>query len=183
MAKTVLTSATAYASAADLLNAHNADQVGQWCQDGKVTITPGMVLTDTRVAAALLRASGMVEAFSLRGGRYTPTDLAALTGAGAAMLKGLVVDLAFYLLARRRLKAKDAEEVAGYKVIEDTLKALSTGEEIFGFTEIAAAGVMSAVDISVDSSQRLNRITDGPARRFFGQRHDDFTSNPLTGGE
>lgn len=182
MAKTVLTSATSYASASDLIKAHSADQIGQWCQDSKLTLTAGMIMADATVAAALLRASGMVEAYALRGGRYTPQDLAALTGAGQAMLIGLVVDLAYYLLARRRLKAKDAEDVAGYDVIKDTLTALGEGSAIFGFQEIVDAGVMSTVDTAKDSRNLKNRPTD-IASRYFGRRMDDFTGNPLTGGD
>lgn len=130
------------------------------------------------MAAALLRASGEVELSCFRGGRYTPTDLADLTGASEAALKGLVCDLAFYHLANRRIP--NASEMAGYKEAQELLKALRDGEIIFGLQESADAGVMGSVDVSQSASGYLVRPTD-IARRRFGQRLDNHSSNPITG--
>ncbi len=180
MAKTVLTSATSYASATDLLNCHNAAQIGQWCNDAGVTLTPGAIINDSVVAAALLRASGEIEMSCVRGGRYTPADLAALTGASQAALKGIVCDLAYYFLARRRLESKNAEEIAGYEAIQKKLEDLNTGELIFGFVETTQASNMSTIDTANDSRKLLNRPTE-MASRFFGQRMDSGSGNPING--
>lgn len=175
---TPISSSTSYASASDLLNSYDATKIGQYATDTGVTLTPGAILTDTKVAAALLRASGEVEMSCYRGGRYTPTQLAALTGASAAALKGLVCDLAYYRLAKRRIP--NAEETTGYKEAQEVLKALRDGELVFGLQETAEAGAMDTVDISTNQRGQLNRPTD-ILRRYFGRRFDDDTGFPLTG--
>jgi phage gp36-like protein len=175
----VLTSATAYATATDLINAHDAGKIGDYAKDG-AQLTPNQILTDTKVAAALLRASGEVEAYCVKGGRYTPTDLAALTGAGQAFLKGLVCDLALYHLAKRRGVPDAAKAVPGYAEAMKMLESLGLGEAIFGFQQVADAGNMDTMDLSQNSAGRLQRITDLAKRRFV--RADDvLTSNPITG--
>lgn len=178
MAKTPLTSSVAYASAADLLNAHDAEKIGDYARDDGTRLTPGAILTSTVVAAALLRSSGEVESACVAGERYTPSDLAALTGASQAHLKGIVCDLAFYHLAKRR--KPDAKTVPGYMEAQEALKSLRLGETIFGFQETADAGTMSPVDLSQDSTGLLTRPTD-IMRRRFGPRLDRLTSNPITG--
>ena len=175
---TPISSSTSYASATQLANAHDINKIADYMTDSGVRGTPGDVLTDTRVAAALLRASGEVEMSCFRGGRYTPTDLADLTGASEAALVGLVCDLAFYHLAKRRIPKP--ENVPGYKEAMEKLQALSQGELIFGLQEAADAGVMSTIDLSTDSQGRINQPT-GIARRFFGKRMADFSGDPYRG--
>jgi len=176
---TPISSSTAYASAADLLNAHDAGKVGDYATDSGARLSEGQILApDAKVTAALLRASGEVEMACYRGERYTPTMLAALTGASAAALKGLVCDLAFYHLAKRRMP--NPESVPGYKEAMEKLEALRDGELIFGLQEVADAAKMEAFDTSKDANEIYNRPSD-MARRFFGRRMDDHSSNPLTG--
>lgn len=177
MAKTSVSSATAYASAADLLNAYGAAGIGDWATDGRARLTPAQILTDTIVAAALLRASGEVEHACLRGGKYTAADLAALAGASAAALKGLVCDIAAYRIAKRRLPVPNAEEVSSYKEARETLKALNEGAEIFSLQETIDAGTgPSTADLQYDSANRVNRPTE-MARRLFGSRMDQYPLN------
>lgn len=169
---TPVSSATSYASATDLINAHEVGKIGDWATDTKVRLTPTQILTDTIVAAALLRGSGEVEMACFRGGRYTPTDLASLTGASAAALKGLVADIAFYRLAKRRLNTAQAIEAASYKEAMETLKAINQGELIFGLQEAADAGVISTVDLQLNSRGLERRPTE-LAGRLFGRRMDN----------
>jgi phage gp36-like protein len=176
---TAVSTPTSYASAADLVAAHDWRKLADWASDTGVALAgSAAVQTDAVVAAALLRASGIVEMHCYRGGKYTPTMLSALTGASAAALKGLVCDLACYLLARRRVP--NAESVPGYKEAVETLKLLSDGELVFGLQEAADAGVMGKVDISTDEDGILNRPTE-VFKRFFGSRASQSTSNPVTG--
>jgi len=175
---TPISSATSYATAADLINFHDVEKIGDLATDNRVRLTPLQILTDTKVAATLLRASGEVEMSCYRGGRYTPTALAALTGASAAALKGLVCDLAYYHLAKRRVP--NPENSPGYKDAREMLVALTNGDLVFGLQQVADAGVMNMVDTSTNRNGIYNRPTD-IARRFFGRRMDDSTTNPLTG--
>lgn len=175
---TPISSATSYATATQLMNAHDANKIGDYATDGGVRLNPGDILTNTVVAAALLRASGQVEMACTRGGRYSPTDLADLTGASEAALVGIVCDLAFYHLAKRRIPKP--ENVPGYKEAMEVLQALSQGELIFGLQEAMDAGNMSRIDTSTDSSGALTRPTD-VLRRRFGRRMQDFTNDPLRG--
>lgn len=171
MAQTVQTSATSYATATNLINSHNANDIGDWCSKTGIRVTPVDILTDTVVAAALLRASGEVEAYCQKGKRYKPVDLNALTGASQALLVGLVCDLAMYHLGKRFVP--DPEKIAGAKEAKETLKAIGEGELIFGFVETANAGNMSTVDIQYDSSDRIQRPTE-MASRLFGRRMDTW---------
>lgn len=176
---TPVSSSTSYASVTDLVNAHDVHKICDYATDTGVSLAPGALATDAKVAAALLRASGEVEMACFKGGRYTPTDLSSLTGASAAALKGIVVDLAFYHLCKRRIP-NPKEASPGYIEAMEMLSALSKGELIFGIQEAADAGVMGTVDTSTDENSIYNRPTE-QASRFFGRRGDNFGSNPLTG--
>jgi phage gp36-like protein len=168
---TPVSSGTAYASANDLMAYHDARQIGDWCEDGGAILSPASIATDANVAAALLRASGEVEMACFAGGRYAPSDLQALTGASQAALKGLVCDLAFWHLGKRRVP--DPSKIAGYKEAREMLDALREGKLIFGLQEAADAGVMEVVDIKRNSDGELQRPSD-IAQRLFGQRMDEF---------
>src|SRR5262245_50972481 len=171
---TVVTSSSAYATAQDLINAHDAGQIGNWATDTKVALTPTQILSDPIVAAALLRASGEVEQACFVGERYTPTDLAALTGASAAALKGMVCDLAFYHIGKRRVP--EPEKIAGYKEAKQMLQDLRDGKLIFGFQDAADAARVSSIDMRSASTGNERRPTGG-ASRLFGQRMDDFAGD------
>jgi phage gp36-like protein len=175
---TIVSSATSYADSDDLVDAHDVNKICHYASDAGVTLTPGDLPTNNIVSKALLRASGEVEMACYRGERYTPTDLAALTGASQAALKGLVCDLAFYHLAKRRIP--EPEKVSGYKEAREMLDALNKGELVFGIQEAAEAGQISTVDVSKRSDGISNRPTE-VFSRFFGSRSDNWTSNPLTG--
>lgn len=177
MSKTSMTSDVPYATPADLLVYHDAGKVGDYVSDEK-QLTKDELLNDPVVYAALMRASGEVEAACCRGGRYRPEDLQGLTGASREFLRGLVCDLAFFHLAKRRIP--DPQRVPGYEQAIDVLKALSTGDLVFGFVETVASSHMNMVDISTDSVGRYHRLTE-MCRRFWGPRADRFTSNPIRG--
>lgn len=172
---TPISSATSYASAADLINCHDEAAIGDWAALlNAPRLTAAQILTNEVVSDALLAASGRVEAACFRGGRYTPTNLGELTGASLKFLKRLVCHLAFYELAVRRIP--DPKKVAGYEDAVLLLDALNKGEMIFGLQEAADAGTISAkVDLQYDSAGQANRVTE-IAGRLFGQRMDNDIS-------
>lgn len=126
---------------------------------------PGTV-AGARLLAALAGASGEVEEYALAGGRYDPDTLAALTGNSAVRLEGLVADLAFWRLAKRRWPDVRPEDVSGAAEALAALERLGSGETVFGTVEAAAAGVTKYAD--------LDRTGEGTtvleSRRYFGNR-------------
>lgn len=177
---TPISAASSYASVADLINAHDATQIGNWATDTRVTLTPTQLLSDTVVAAALNRASGEVEMACFAGGRYSPLDLQSLTGVSAVALKGLVADLAFYHLGKRRVP--EPEKISGYEEARKMLEALREGTLIFGFQEAADAGAMKVVDIKYDSTGQVQRPSD-KAIRLLGRHMDPPRGNDWRGTE
>ncbi len=168
---TPVSSATSYASPADLLTVYSAAKIGGWAANsGAPAVKAPDIPTDPNVLAALLRASGEVEMACFRGGRYSPTDLATLTGASAAALKGLVCDLAYYHLAGRIIP--HPEEQTQYKRATELLQALNDGAIIFGLQEAANAGNPVSIDLKYDSRGRERRMTSR-FHRLFGSREGD----------
>jgi hypothetical protein len=165
--KTVLTSATTYCAADVFIETHDARKVGDLLLDnGTRDADPE---SSTIVARALLWASGMVETACLKGARYTPTDLAALTGAGQSVLETLVADLAFWFLCKRRHKvAVKAKEIAGVEEAFEMLQWLAEGERIFSFQETADAGLPATETETPDQKDdRFGVATI--AERYFGR--------------
>lgn len=172
MPQTSISSATAYATPAQLLQYYEIAKVAEWASDNEALTYDQITAPDPNVAQALLTASGIVESYCIRGGRYLPTDLAVLTGASQAFLVKLVCDLAMYELVKRR--APEPEKiVAGYKEAQETLKSLANGDMIFSFQETASAGNMVAFDTKYNSAGCEQRLTD-IARPFFGRRANSY---------
>src|SRR4051812_44738426 len=65
--------------------------------------------TNAKVLANLDSASGEVESACLVAGRYTPDDLNALTGMGAALLKRIVASLAYQYMRGGKGRPEDKE--------------------------------------------------------------------------
>lgn len=116
--------------------------------------------------AALVGASGEVEEYAMVGGRYLPADLAALTGNAKGRLEGLVADLAYWRLAKRRWPKLTEDEVAGVAEAKAALKRLADGETIFGTVEAVDASVPKTATLDPGDDRRTVRY----AGRFFGNR-------------
>lgn len=168
MPKTVETSATSYLSAAEFLKRADARTVGDLCSDNGTRVSVGSLSSDPNLAAALLDASGLLEMSCLRGGRYHPTDLAALTGAGQAALYRLLARMTICCLHERR---PDMEMKQPW-IVEDVQKQLErieNGETIFSFLETEEVGVPTN---RVETSQNVEARngTTFIAGRLFGRR-------------
>lgn len=164
---TPLSSATSYCSPAQCLTFHDARQIGDLCSDTGTRLSPTDLLTDGNLAAALSAASGEVEAACLVGGKYTPTDLQALTGVSAVFLQRLVSDIAMWFLLTRRDSAAKITEL--YRSTQEKLHRLRLGEMIFGLLDQANAGLPKDQFVSQADIDQLNLNTT-IARRFFGVR-------------
>jgi len=161
-------SPVAYLGPAEFLKRYDTRTVGDLCADNGVRVTPSALLSDPNLAAALLDASGLVEAACLVKSRYQPGDLAALTGASQAFLFRLVADLAMGLLIERRPDLK-REPPASYSAALAWLDKLSEGVAIFGLVEVQQAGLPEAVQETAQTVYARDLI-DVQARRFFGRR-------------
>jgi len=173
MAKTPLSSSTAYATGADCLTYHDERQWGDYLLDNNQRQIS--VANDPRIDKALKRASGMVEAACLVGEKYTPDDLAALTGASKELLVGIVVELAFWIVSGRRSKDVQAPPMTAWAL--DHLQMLRDGSRIFGLQESAEAGLPQTSFVTQDQIDTLN-LTTNLARRFYGRRAKEERLGP-----
>lgn len=172
MAYTPLTSSTTYLGVSEFLKRADARTVGDLVSDDGTRVASSSLSGNANLAAALLDASGEVEAAAMKGARYTPADLAALTGAGQARLYRLVTRLTLVYLYERRPDGR--EKPSG--LLDDVtrqLQELRDGVMIFGTTETADAQVMEATtETAQDVVNRDGTVFQ--AGRYFGRRGNRF---------
>jgi hypothetical protein len=156
MAITPISTTTPYCTVENFLKLYDYRPIAQLMNDDNSTaVTRADLLDDTtdegeRLLNILMRSSGDVEMAVLAGGRITPTDLAALTGASAVSLQGLVADLAIgECYTRRPDKNPWAEKTAMARSI---LNALASGDLIFATQEAVDS---SKLEITADTPQRV----------------------------
>ncbi len=177
MPQTPLTTATPYLTATQLFNYCDLRTLGDWLSDtgnrlGGTDPDPTLIAASPVLAELLMAASGELETVALVGGRYTPDDLAALTGAGAAKLREVVAGLVLRRIFRRRpMKAPPRLEVV--EDAEQWMDALSQGARIFSTQEAADAGIPETPIDSPDDA-RARMLSSTIARRFFGRRMKDY---------
>lgn len=172
---TVNSASAAYATGSDLVTSRDYRQVGDFLKDDNTRpATSGDVAGDAIVGVALKWASGQVEAAATVGQRYAHGELTALAGSGTVggeLLKGLVCDLAFWYLAKRRKPSLRQDDVAGVPEAYELLDRLRAGERVFPFSETQDAGLADVV--ALDRAD--NPVTEAEplstrAVRFFGHR-------------
>jgi phage gp36-like protein len=157
----------AYATAADLITRYDRNLIADLAGDDG---TPADPLTSARVAAALEAASGEIDAACRLGGRYLPSELAALGGADAAFLRDITCQLAMLRLVGVRVQS--IGELA-YKTLRDmsdkVIDDLRSGRMIFG-TPAAERAVTPAVDgPSAIDYDRLNLLPER-TRNYYPNR-------------
>lgn len=169
-------SATSYASGSDLVKYHDARRIGDLISDTDTRIASASVPANAVVTAALLRASGEVEMAAQVGGKYTPTDLAGLTGAAAEALIGLVCDLAVWHIEKRRARGITPADVPGAAEAYEVLAALREGNLVFPTANAIDAMTQEVVEPTGNDTCEQDQCggrygeTVGWARRFFGRR-------------
>jgi phage gp36-like protein len=157
----------AYATGTDLVARYDVDLVGDLATDSREPIEQSAVPNLPLVATALLDASGMIDVHLATGGRYTPSDLEALSGNSVYHLKRITCDVAMGLLLQRRTDMKYQElaekVVAGSK---QHLMALARGENIFGISSVQDAGTIECQTISAVNIDNRNVLTSRMDRYF-----------------
>jgi phage gp36-like protein len=165
----------AYATPEAVLLRYDSRRVGALCSDTGSQVTASALLTDPVLAELLEDASGMIDSALLRGGRYTQSDLVALTGMDAKLLQRLVCDIAYGLLVSRRgYTAQELQANApGYVSALAMLDRLAAGEAVFNVEENVLAGKPKRVVLS------KNRQLISGASRLYG----DLTLRPGNPGD
>jgi hypothetical protein len=179
MAKTVDTSAATLCPVLAFLDRVDHRTVGDLASDDGERIPAGSLPSHPTVLACLLDASGQVEQACQVGKRYSPADLAALTGVGRAGLYRLVTRLAMLLLFERRpdreLKVPEVVRQA-----LDDLQKLRDGELLFPFVEAQDAGLPTAEIETAEQVEARGGIVQASSR-LFGRRNNRV--DPWGGGE
>ncbi len=176
MALTPNSSATAYAAPSDLFLRYDIRTIADLVSDtgsrlgGSPNPNAATVAASPRLLTLLLVNSGRVEASCVKGQRYLPTDLQALTGVSKQYLVQIVCALTMGDLFRARPDIGKPDET--YQEACESLKALADGEQIFAFVETEAAGVMeNQVNTPGDVENRF--LTTVQMRRLFGRRNNE----------
>lgn len=142
---TVIASTTSYVTNDEFVERCDWRTVAQLLSDTETALTLAQVSASTRLTTLLKQASGEVESACLVSRRYViqsgRNDLSSLTGNSLEYLKGLVCTLAVEKVYLRRpdLLAKVGEQV---KEAREQLELLRNGERIFGYVEVAEAGLL-----------------------------------------
>lgn len=136
--------------------------------DDDIPLDVSAVPANTKLIALLKGSSGKLEAAALLGGKYTPADLASLTGNMAEWIADIVADLtAPKVLGRRFIEFPDYAE--RLKEANGVLSALAKGEWIFGIQEVIDAGVIDDTIETASDVEARSMITF-QAGRYFGRR-------------
>jgi hypothetical protein len=167
MAQTPNSSLVSYLSVADFMARTDPRIVGDLISTDGTRVLPAAFPTNAMLLAALTDASGEVEAACLRGQRYQPADLLALTGVGQTRLFRLVKDLTMILLYDLRDDLGPAPPK--FLTAMEELEKLCCGERIFSLAESQAAGIMHHVKETHEDREERNLLS-WQARRFFGPK-------------
>lgn len=166
----------AYATVAVLIQQFDARVIGDLVADTGTRVTGASLLTDDNAEYALSRASGLINAAVQFGQRYTPAELAALTGDDQALLQGLTADLAFVFLCQRRGVVSPLYEECA-KRSEEILKQMRDGEMVFNVGLDVGAGTPNTTFPSSVQYQTLGLLRD--RAKLFPIRREMY---PVTGG-
>lgn len=157
----------AYATGADLVQRYDVDILGDLATDDREELDREVVPTHPNILAALLDASGEVDVALLSGGRYTPDQLANLTGNTKNHLVRITCAAAMALMCERRPDRVNLELAEAYrKTAKGHLEQLRRGENVFGIPAVVDAGSIDVVTVEAISIENLNLL---PARmpRYF----------------
>ena len=175
MPQTPLTSTTPYATAADLAVYCDLDEVADMLRDKDAPRPVTAALTNAstplggKLNRLLLAATGEIEGQVLVGKRFSPADLAALTGSAKENLIRLTCNLCFWRLCQRRKPlTADPKKVPGAAQAEEMLVRLGKGELIFGTVESADAGLDEAVQSRIESPDGVVSPVTERAGALFG---------------
>lgn len=163
----------AYATVVDLTDRYDSRDLGDLASDSNATVSETALKSDRKVLAALADASGEIDAALLVGNRYTPMELANVTGFSKSHLTRITCDIAAARIMARRM-GRDVEKVkAMNELAEGHLERLRKGENVFNLTDQKSAGNPSATGLSVveySDPNTSNLIRDRVRNYYPGRR-------------
>lgn len=157
-----------YATGDDLIQRYDIDVIGALATDDREQLGRLAVPSDPNVATALADASGEIDVNLIAGGRYTPAQLAALSGGSRSHLIRITCAVAMACLFERRpgMYTEMAEAIC--KISRANLAALARGQNVFGIPELANG---NAATIATDTVQSIDienlNLMPGRMSRFF----------------
>lgn len=170
---------SAYATGAQLVERYDIDLIGDLTQDNREDLDREAVATHPNVLAALLDATGEVDAALLSGGMYTPEQLAGLTGNTINHRIRITCAIAMALLVERRPE-KVSMELAEMirKSSRAHLELLRKGVNVFGIPAVIGSGALELATVSAVEIDNLNLLPGRMSRYFPGtaQRTPRFSS-------
>lgn len=154
-----------YITVAELAEAFDADLLSGLGTD---TTTPGTVNESNAILLnAIERASGEIESKSLKGGRYTKSDLSTLQSSDDWILKGLVATLAMKYLYARRAGEVPSAIATMVSDAEEQADELKDGKSIFDHDASKTAGKISISVIDENTRGRIHMAADS---EYFPRR-------------
>ena len=141
--------------------------------------TYNQLLVEPLVTEVLVEASGTLEAYTLRGERYSTVDLAATNGNSQGYMRTLLASIAVEYLRRKRCATWPV--LTDYTEAMEELERLASGKMIFGFAEVEAAGTAQTANTSPQQIASLHLLT-GRASRIYPNRCGGWGGGGLNGG-
>lgn len=165
---TPVSGSSPYCSGSQFLDRYDVRTVAECLSDANAAVQEAQVATNTKLLAILKGASGKLEAAAMIGGKYSPADLASLTGNMQQWVADIVADIAApRILGRRFIEFPEFAERT--KEAEGVLAALAKGELIFGIQEVIDAGVMMD-EVETSATVEARQMISYQASRYFGRR-------------
>jgi hypothetical protein len=164
---TPVSGTVSYCDPLTMLKMYDRRVVAEICSDDDNPTDASALPTNPNLLNALQAASGEIEAACMVAGRYQAVDLQALLnqgGNGAAFLQMLCADLAMGRLVNRR-QIVDVKVPAAVEEARKLLDRLRTGDKIFGFAEVQAAGIVNNA-IELGSQLYSLDLMSGMSRAF-----------------
>ena len=159
----------AYATGTDLIQRYDVDQVGDLATDEREELDRVAIPTHPNVLAALLDASGEIDAAMMAGGRYTPAELAGITDNTKNHLIRMTCAIAMACLIERRPDRASQEIAESYrKTARGHLEPLRRGENVFGIQAVISAGTIAIETVQSVSIEDLNLLPGRMSRYFPG---------------
>lgn len=163
---------TSYATPAEMTSRYDVRQLGDLVRDDGERATPAELLTDANLQTALDDASGEIDAALMQAQRYTPTELASLTGNSRAYLVRLTCMLAFAYLWNRRQWGTvydDARDEANDKARRQ-LERLRKGEHVFDLEPQKDAGLPTVSTPTIATITNQNYVVDEARKGYYPAR-------------
>jgi phage gp36-like protein len=159
----------AYATGADLVARYDIDLLGDLATDDREELDRAAIPNHPNILAALLDASGEIDAAMMAGGRYTPAQLAGITDNTRNHLIRITCACALANLIERRPERATKELADAFrKTANGHLNSLRNGENVFGIAAVVDSGTIAVETVQSVEIDSLNLLPSRMAPYFPG---------------